>query len=122
MHHPSAALNERVRARHTKLLAQEATKPIAQREREARQAMRRAEITRIRMNEWIVAGARKDGIALDPITLQAPIRARQTHARRRGAGRPRAQASRSSARSGDSGEDDPAPPTRRCCARSGARR
>lgn len=37
---------------------------------------------------------------------------RRTHARPRGAGRPRAQAARSSARSGDSGDsdlDDPAP-------------
>lgn len=45
--------------------------------------------------------------------LRAPARRRAGgQARRRGAGRPRTQAARSSARSGDSGDDDPAPPSR----------
>jgi hypothetical protein len=62
--------------------------------------------------EWILARGRRIGVT---------SRVRRTTPRRRGAGRPRAQAAHSSARSGDSGDSDPEPAPRPRSARPGAR-
>ncbi len=112
---PVSSLTERVRAQAAENAAQEAAKPAAQREREDQEARRTFKQAWARQTEWIVSEARKDGVELDL------IRTRQTHTRRRGAGRPRAQAGRSSERSGDGGSDpEPTAPTRRS-PRPGAR-
>ncbi len=127
---PVSSLTERVRAQAAENAAQEAAKPAAQREREDQEARHTFKEAWPRQCAWIVSEAAKDGVVLDPTTLDPitpvtpitlPIRTRMTNTRRRGAGRPRAQASRPSAASGDGSDDPPAPPAPRS-PRPGARR